>query len=170
MGHIHKVSRQIVCRANRLERLSTRIRKSGMVVVDVGSLNDLYGRKIGQSCSDIALGSSLGAPQKRIHGNLSWSPQEWRVFDETFADRLWSSRLVRYVEDSLNSACLLAFTTLRLMPACTSNGRSPFHLQKNPQQVKGRPCAPRALRRGSVDVDRVVVRSNHRLRRFYQIT
>ena len=66
-----------------------------MIVVDVGSLEDLCGRKIGQSCSAIALGSSLGALQKRIHSNLSWSWQEQCVFEETFygstleARRVW---------------------------------------------------------------------------------
>ena len=50
------------------------------VVVDVESLEDLCGRKKGQLCSAIAFGSSLGALQKRIHVNLSWSRQEQRVF------------------------------------------------------------------------------------------
>ena len=40
----------------------------------------------GQLCSANAFGSSLGALQKRIHVNLSWSPQEQRVFEETFTD------------------------------------------------------------------------------------
>ena len=40
----------------------------------------------GQLCSAIAFRSSLGALQKRIHVNLSWSPQEQRVFEETFTD------------------------------------------------------------------------------------
>ena len=75
MGRIHKVSSQIACGANRLARFSTRI-DFVMVVVDVGSLEDLCGRKIGQSCSAIALGSSPGALQKRIHANLSCSPQD----------------------------------------------------------------------------------------------
>ena len=69
------------------------------VVVDVGSLEDFYGRRKGQLCSAIAFVSSLGALQKRIHVNLSWSRQEQRVFEETFTDWLW--RLVRHVEDSL---------------------------------------------------------------------
>ena len=56
------------------------------VVVDVESLEDLCGRKKGQICSAIAFGSSLGALQKRIHANLSWSPQEQCVFEETFTD------------------------------------------------------------------------------------
>ena len=56
------------------------------VVVDVESLEDLCGRKKGQLCSAIAFGSSLGALQKRIHVNLSWSPQEQRIFDEHFTD------------------------------------------------------------------------------------
>ena len=56
------------------------------VVVDVESLEDLCGRKKRQLCSVIAFGPSLGAPQKRIHANLSWSPQEQRVFEETFTD------------------------------------------------------------------------------------
>ena len=44
-----------------------------IVVVDFGSLKDLCGRKIaiGQSCSAVVLGSSLGAQQKRTHANLS---------------------------------------------------------------------------------------------------
>ena len=119
----------------------------GTVVVDVESLEDLCGRKKGQLCSAIAFGCSLGALQKRIHVNLSWSPQEQRVFEETFTDWLW--RLVRHVEDSLNSAGLLASTTLLLMPACKSNGWSPFCLQTFPHQVKGRLCPPssRARRR-----------------------
>ena len=37
---------------------------SCMVVVDVGSLENLCGRKLGQFCSTIASGSSLGALQK----------------------------------------------------------------------------------------------------------
>ena len=97
------------------------------VVVNFGSLEGFNGRKKGQLCSAIAFGSSLGALQKRIHVNLSWSPQQQRVFEETFTDWLW--RLVRHVEDSLNSAGLLASTTLLLMPACKSNGWSPFRLQ-----------------------------------------
>ena len=40
--------------------------------------------KKGLLCSAIAFGSSLGPLQKRIHVNLSWSPQEQRVFEETF--------------------------------------------------------------------------------------
>ena len=56
------------------------------VVVDVESLEDLCGREKRQLCSVIAFGSSLGAPQKRMHANLSWSPQEQRVFEETFTD------------------------------------------------------------------------------------
>ena len=59
------------------------------VVVDVESLEDLCGRKKkekGQLCSAFAFGSSLGALQRRIHVNLSWSPQERRVFEETFTD------------------------------------------------------------------------------------
>ena len=52
------------------------------VVVDVESLEDLCGRKKGQLCSAIAFGSSLGALRKRIRVNLSWSPQEQRVFEE----------------------------------------------------------------------------------------
>ena len=56
------------------------------VVVDVKSLEDLCGRKKGQLCSAIAFGSSLGALQKQIHVNLSWSPQEQRVFEEAFTD------------------------------------------------------------------------------------
>ena len=56
------------------------------VVVDFGSLEDFYGRKKGQLCSAIAFGSSLGALQKQIHVNLSWSPQQQRVFEETVAD------------------------------------------------------------------------------------
>ena len=85
------------------------------VVVDVESLEDLCGRKKGQLCSAIAFGSSLGALQRRIHENLTRSQQEQRVFEETFTDWFW--RLVRHVEDSLNSAGLLASTTLLLMPA-----------------------------------------------------
>ena len=53
------------------------------MVVDFGSLEDFYGRKKGQLCSAIAFGSSLGALQRRIRVNLSWSPQEQRVFEET---------------------------------------------------------------------------------------
>ena len=117
------------------------------VVVDVESLEDLCGRKKGQLCSAIAFGSSLGALQKRIHVNLSLSPQEQRIFEETFTDWLW--RLVRHVEDSLNSAGLLASTTLLLMPACKSNGWSPFRLQTPPHQVNGRLCPPKARRRGT---------------------
>ena len=56
------------------------------VVVDVESLEDLCGRKKGQLCSAIAFGSSLGALQRRIHVNLSWSPQEQRIFEETLSD------------------------------------------------------------------------------------
>ena len=50
------------------------------VVVDVESLEDLRGRKKGQLCSAIAFGSSLGALQKRIHINLSWSPAKTACF------------------------------------------------------------------------------------------
>ena len=67
-----------------------------VVVVDVESLEDLCRKKIGQSCFAIALGSSLGALQKRINSTLTWYPQERRVFEETFTDRLW--RLIRYVD------------------------------------------------------------------------
>ena len=85
MGRIHKVSRQIACGANRLARFSTRIhlyggrrrRKFG---------GPLWKEKKGQLCSAFAFGSSLGALQRRIHVNLSWSPQERRVFEETFTD------------------------------------------------------------------------------------
>ena len=52
------------------------------VVVDVESLEDLRGMKKGQLCSAIAFGSSLGA----LHINLSWFPEEQRVFEETFTD------------------------------------------------------------------------------------
>ena len=90
-------------------------------------------------------------------------PQEQLVFEETFTDWLW--RLVRHVEDSLNSAGLLASTTLLLMPACKSNGWSPFRLQTPPHQVKGRPCPPRARRRGTS----TGLSSNHRRRRSCQI-
>ena len=56
------------------------------VVVDVESLEDLCGRKKGQLCSAIAFGSSLGALQRRIHVNFSCSPQEQRIFEETFTE------------------------------------------------------------------------------------
>ena len=97
------------------------------VVVDVESLEDLCGRKKGQLCSAIAFGSSLCALQRRIHVNLTRSQQEQRIFEETFTDWLW--RLVGHVEDSLNGAGLLAFTTLLLMPAYKSKGWSLFRLQ-----------------------------------------
>ena len=59
--------------------------------------------------------------------------QEQRVFDETFTDRLW--RLFRYVEDSLlkqRRSVSFHCPSLLLMPACKSNGWSPFRLQPPP--------------------------------------
>ena len=91
------------------------------------------------------------------------SPEEQRVFEETFTDWLW--RLVSHVEDSLNSAGLLASTTLLLMPACKSNDWSPFRLQSPLLQVRGRQSLPRALRRGTT----TGLSSNHRWRRSCQI-
>ena len=74
-------------------------------------------------------------------------------------------RLVRHAEDSLNSAGLLASTTLLLMLACKSNGWSPFRLQTPPHQIKGCLCLPRALRRGTS----TGLSSNHRRQRSCQI-
>ena len=54
-------------------------------------------------------------------------------FEETFTDglSLGSPRSsLKDVEDSLNSADLLECTGFMLMPACKSNGWSPFRLQK----------------------------------------
>ena len=126
------------------------------VVVDVESLEDPRGMKKGQLCSAIAFGTSLGARQRRIYINLSWFPEEQRVFEETFTD--WFCRLVRHVEDSLNRASLLASTILLLIPACKSTGWSPFRLQTLPHQVKWRLCPPRARRRGTS----TGLSSNHR--------
>ena len=85
MGRIHKVSRQIPLRGEQIGALSNS-HSFCTVVVDVESLEDLCGRKKGQLCSAIAFGSSLGALQRRIHVNLSWSPQEQRIFDEHSTD------------------------------------------------------------------------------------
>ena len=140
-----------------------------MVLVDIGSLEDLCGRKIGQSRSAIP-GSSLGALQKWIHEKLSWSSQERRVVEETFTDRLLL--LVRYVEDSLKflfskQSGLLAFTALLLMPALKSNaGRhSASTPPPVPHQVKLYLCPRRGFRRGTP----TGMPSNHRRRRSCQI-
>ena len=162
MGRIHKVSRQIACGANSLARFSTRIH-----FVRWSSTSKVWRTFVEGKKGNYALPSLLGLSwvflQKRIHVNLSWSGQQQRVFEETFTDWLW--RLVRHVEDSLNRAGLLASTTLLLMPACKSNGWSPFRLQAPPHQVKGRLCPPRARRRGTS----TGLSSNHRRRRSYQI-
>ena len=62
-----------------------------------------------------------------------------------------------HVEDSLNSAGLLASTTLLLMPACKSNGWSPFRLQ-TPPLSKRTPMSAEST--SSVEVDRVVIKGD----------
>ena len=114
-----------------------------MVVVDVESLEDLCGRKIGQSCSAIAFGSSLGALQKRIHANLSWSPQERCVFEETFYVSTLEARRV----------CIGQSKQCRSVPfhhppadaSLQKQWRVAIPLTNTPHQVKGRLCPPRAL-------------------------
>ena len=122
------------------------------VVVDFGSLQDFYGRKKGQLCSAMAFGCSLGALQKRIHVNLSWSPQQQRVFEERFYGLTLEAR--QACRRQSNSAGLLASTTLLLMPACKSNGWTPFRLQTPPTSSKRMPMFAESTSLG--DVDRVV--------------
>ena len=73
--------------------------------------------------------------------------------------------LVKYVEDSLNSAGLLAFTALLLVPPCKRNGWSPFSLYTPPHQVKGPLCPTRARHQGTP----AGLSSNHRRRHARQI-
>ena len=56
------------------------------VVVDVESLEDLSGRKKRAIMLCHRFWVFPGALQRRIHVNLSWSPQEQRTFEETFTD------------------------------------------------------------------------------------
>ena len=93
---------------------------------------------------------SLGALQKRINANLSFSLQERSVLEETFTDHLW--RLVRYVQDSLKSAGLLAFTAILLMPDCKSKGWS-HSAYKHPTSSKRTPMSAESTWSGEVDRD-----------------
>ena len=84
MGRIHKVSRQIACGANRLARFSTRIH-----FVRWSSTSKVWRTFVEGKKGNYALPSLLGLPwcfTRRIHVNLSWSPQEQRIFDEHFTD------------------------------------------------------------------------------------
>ena len=102
MGRIHKVSRQIVCGANRLARFSTRIH-----FVWQSSTSEVWKTCVEGKIGKSSLPSFLRRPgpgclTKTVSCKFELVPARTpRVFEETFTDRLW--RLVRYVEDSLNS-------------------------------------------------------------------
>ena len=123
MGRIHKVSRQIACGANRLARFSTRIHFVRWSSTSKVWRTFVEGKK-GQLCSAIAFGFAL---QKRIHVNLSWSPQDRTAcfWINIFGLTLEARRACR----GQSKHCRLASTTLLLMPACKSNGWSPFRLK-----------------------------------------
>ena len=117
-----------------------------MVVVDVESLEDLCGKKIGQSCSAIALGSPLGALQKRIHANLSWSQQERCVFEDTFYVSTLETRRVCIGQSKHSKQCRsVSFHRPTADASLQKQWLVAIPLTNTPHLVKGRPCPPRAL-------------------------